>query len=97
MTQYLNQYAIYEQHIPGTVDMYGKAAYRPSKTIKCRRELADKEITDRTGKTALSTVTYYLDTSIGPAIGDKLDGRLVLAVEEYVIGVGVLIGWECHA
>lgn len=97
MTPYLNQTALYQTLASTEVDQYGNAKYNPAVVVRCRRELTETEIKDKAGKVQLSTYTYFFDTSITPAIGEKVDGRLILAVEEYVVGIGTSLGWEVYA
>lgn len=95
---YLNQTCQYEilDEAAG-LDLFGGGAYFAPISIPCRRELAETEIKDKSGKTVLSSVTYFLDTTVEPAMGDRIDGRLVLGLQDYTLGSGVLIGWEVYA
>lgn len=73
------------------MDGYGDLAYDAIKLIPCRREKYVRDVETATGAVLKSSTEYYTISSIG--INDKLDGKVVLSVEEYTNSIGGTEGY----
>lgn len=99
LTKYLKQKAqitLMERDREGNpiLDDYGDPKYRVSNiTAKCRRERDTKDVLTTGGAASVSTTKYYFDTSINIDIGDKVDGKVVLTVTDYINDMGISEGW----
>lgn len=71
---------------------YGELSYSPSSTIPCRREKHMRDVETPTGAVLKSLFQYYTVQEIG--INDKLDGKVVLSVEEYTNSRGETEGYR---
>lgn len=77
------------------VDIYGEPTWTIL-NIACRREIAVKEYLDAAGNVGVTQTRYFLDTTVTPVVGEKLDGKSIVQVIDYVLGNGRLIGWEVY-
>lgn len=74
---------------------YGDPQYETKSTIvKCRKERSTKDILTTGGAAAVSTTKYFLDNSITVDIGDKINGKPILTVTDFINPLGVSEGWE---
>lgn len=74
---------------------YGEPQYELGTTVvKCRKERNTKDILTTGGAAAVSTTKYFLDNSISVDIGDKIDGKPILTVTDFINAIGVSEGWE---
>lgn len=101
LTKYLRQRAVYapvERTSVGTpkLNAYGEPSYGATKTVKCRREPYVAHGLSVGGSVAVYRYSYYLDTTVTPMIGDKLDDRVIQDVQDYYDGMGILVGYEVH-
>lgn len=99
MSAYLRQTAQYEAvkyDAEGNpvLDEYGKPTYETAVTVKCRKEKYCVKAATGYGQFLNYSSTYYLDEKIKPRVDDKLDGHLIQDVNEYVDGIGTLVGYE---
>lgn len=77
------------------LDTYGDPIYKPgSVTVRCRRQRSTKDVLTTGGAATISTTIYFLDNSVSVDIGDKIDGKVIKTVEDFVNSVGVSEGWE---
>lgn len=102
MTRFLKQtctFASAQRKADGSVllDKFGVAQYNAATTIKCRREQKVQYVETSTGAMVIGTITYYVDNTNSPRVGDKLDGVPILAVEDFVNGKGGNEGYRCIA
>lgn len=101
MTKYLRQKCTYEKlgrSLDGEVflDKFAEPQYELSTIIKCRRETFVQEIQTNTGVILKSSTRYFVDNKQTIQANDKLDGKPVLKVQEYVNQFGILEGFECY-
>lgn len=101
MTKYLKQQCVLEpvdRDLEGQprLDKYGEPEYDPAIVIKCRREGYVRDVQTNTGAVLRSNTRYFFDASVPIYIGDKLDGKPALAVEEYTNHLGKVEGYECY-
>ena len=100
MTKFLKQSAVItyaQREADGSVklDMYGDPLYNlGSAPVKCRRERATKNVLTTGGAAIMNTTKYYLDNSVNIELGDKIDGKVVQTVKDYINSVGESEGWE---
>lgn len=77
------------------LDDYGDPIYKKSTIkVKCRRERTTKDVLSTGGAASVSTTKYFLDNSVNVDIGDKIDGKVILTVSDYVNAIGTSEGWE---
>lgn len=75
-----------------SMNMYGELVYSAAQTIACRREKYAHDVETPTGAVVKSSTEYYTVFEIG--INDKLDGKVVLSVEEYTNELGLTEGFR---
>ena len=101
MTKYLKQKCTYEKlkrdnNGKALLDKFGEPQYESSVTIKCRCETTIQEVQTNTGAILKSTTRYFTDDKQSVRANDKLDGRPVLKVQEYINQFGVAEGFESY-
>lgn len=101
LTRYLKQTAVLESVVLNedgepVMDAYGKYQYQEPQVVKCRKEITEDIASSDGGHYVRYSYTYYVDETIPVHNDDKLDGKLVVGVGEYVDGAGQLIGYEVH-
>ena len=101
MSKYLKQKCTYEQakHSKDDeplLDKYGDPLYEAPVIIKCRREETVQEVQTSTGAILKSTTRYFTDDKQKIQAGDKLDGKTVLKVQEYINQFGSAEGFESY-
>lgn len=101
MTKYLRQTCLYEQcrrKEDGTVslDMYGEPLYESPVKIKCRREVSVQDVQTNTGAILKSNTRYFVANTHSIKADDKLDGKYILKVTEYINQFGKAEGYECY-
>lgn len=100
MTKFLKQkavitYALREPDGSVKLDQYGDPMYRAgSQTVRCRRERDTKNVLTTGGAAIMNTTRYFLDSSVQVELGDKIDGKVILTVSDYINSVGQSEGWE---
>lgn len=99
MTKYLKQTALIENVILGDggkpqLDAYGQPAHATPVVVKCRKEPYRVRATTGYGQFVNFTTTYYFDESVTIRSGDKVDGHEVQVIEDYVDGLGNLVGYR---
>lgn len=102
LTKYLKQQCTYEKQkrdANGKVllDKYGEPSYEAPITIKCRRETYIQDVLTNSGAILKSSTRYYTDEKHSIQANDKLDGKPVLKVQEYVNQFGKAEGFESYA
>ena len=102
LTKFLQQTCILEMAVRNNdgvpvLNKFGEKAYASPVTIKCRRERTTKDVLTANGSALRSDSIYYTDETHIIRPDDKLDGRVVLSVEEYVNGLGRVEGFVSHA
>ena len=101
MTKYLRQKSSYEKlkrNAEGKVelDQYGEPQYEVPVEIKCRRETLVQEVQTNTGAILKSSTRYFTDSAQTICANDKLDGKPVLKVQEYINQFGISEGFESY-
>ena len=101
LTKYLKQQCTLElvkRDTSGNVLMnrYGEPDYNTSVKVRCRKERISKDILTTNGSVSKSVSRYYLDNDVEVRVGDKLDGRVVTKVSDFVNEFGVSEGYECY-
>lgn len=79
------------------LNKYGEAKYEAPITLKCRRERTTKDVLTANGSVVRSASIYYTDESTVIRPDDRIDGRVVLSVEEYTNELGKTEGFESNA
>lgn len=101
ISKYLKQKCSYEKlkrDNKGEVvlDKFGEPQYESSKTIKCRRETSVQDVQTNTGAILKSSTRYFTDDKQSIQADDKLDGKTVLKVQEYINQFGIAEGYESY-
>lgn len=89
---FTNQTAEYKARTGG--DGFGGDAYADPETIKVRKERRQQWVSDPSGVQVKAT-TYILAERI-LNVGDQIDGRRVVAVEDVVDKAGKTLGTEAY-
>lgn len=102
MTKFLKQTCLYEAAVRDEAGnlkytKFGEPLYEIGVTIKCRHEIATKDILTTNGSVLRSDSVYYTDESYRIRTDDKLDGRIVRTVSTYINSLGKIEGYESHA
>lgn len=101
MTKFLRQtcsvetYQLNEAGQPSH-NAYGELLYNPPVTLKCRHEVAYKDIQTANGQLVRSTSRYFLDDVTEIKADYRIDGRVVLNVASYINGLGKCEGYEVY-
>lgn len=100
MTKFLKQSCLLEKYIiengqPKT-NIYGELQYEAPTKLRCRREMAHKDIQTTEGSIIRSTAVYYVDDSVPIMANYRLDGSVVVSVISYVNALGKLEGYEVY-
>ena len=101
MSKYLKQKCTYEKlkrDETGRIllDKFGEPQYEDAVVIKCRRETTVQDVQTNTGAILKSTTRYFTDDKQSIQASDKLDGKAVLKVQEYINQFGVAEGFESY-
>jgi hypothetical protein len=101
MSKYLKQQCSYEKlkrNSEGKVllDKYGEPQYESPVLIKCRREITVQDVQTNTGAILKSANRYFTDDKQSIQANDKLDGKVVIKVQEYINQFGVVEGFESY-
>ena len=101
MTKYLKQKCTYEKlkrDDSGKIlfDKFGEPQHEAPVVEKCRRETTIQDIQTSTGAIMKSSTRYFTDDKQVIQAGDKLDGKTVLKVQEYINQFGVAEGFESY-
>ena len=102
ITKYLKQECTYERQKRDKdgkpiLNMYGESEYEAPEVLKCRREILIKDILTNTGSILKSSTRYFTDEKQEIQANDKLDGKPVLQVQEYINQFGKPEGYESYA
>lgn len=102
MTKFLKQTCSFEsakRDASGKVmlNKYGEIEYQKTRSLKCRRESTIKDIKTANGALTTQTTAYYTDESQPIRVDDRVDGRVILLVNEYVNAQGAVEGYEFYA
>ena len=101
ISKYLRQKCLYEKlkldtNGQVTHDKFGEPLYEKPVQIKCRRETIIQDVQTNTGAILKSSTRYFLDDTHHIQADEKLDGKTVLKVQEYINQLGVAEGFECY-
>ena len=101
MSKHLKQKCTYEQMKLSKdgeplLDKYGDPLYESSIIVKCRRETTIQDVQTSTGAILKSTTRYFTDDKQTIHAGDKLDGKTVIKVQEYINQFGSAEGFESY-
>lgn len=102
ISKYLKQKCIYEQQRldengKAILDKYGEPSYKAPVTLKCRRETLVHDVLTSTGSVLKSSTRYFTDARQQIRVNDRLDGKPVLQVQEYINQFGLSEGFESYA
>ena len=79
------------------LNKYGEVMYQKPVSLKCRREATTKDVQTANGSLAVQTTAYYVDDAQQIRVDDRVDGRVILTVNEYVNAQGYVEGYEFYA
>ena len=100
MTKFLRQRCQLEQYLiedgVPKLNMFGELQYQPPIELKCRHEIAHKDIQTANGSTVKCMSVYYVDEAVPILVDYRLDGHVVLSVISYVNALGNLEGYEVY-
>lgn len=101
MTKFLKQKCLlqrYKELEEGVADLndFGELQYLEPIELKCRHEVAHKDVQASNGSIVRSTSAYYLDETEPVRVDYKIDGKVVLSVSGYVDALGKIIGYEVY-
>lgn len=101
MSKYLKQKCTYEkakrdENGEAILDKFGEPIYGSLEIIKCRRETCIQDVQTSTGAILKSATRYFTDDKQSIQAGDRLDGKAVLKVQEYINQFGVAEGFESY-
>ena len=102
LNKYLKQKCTYEQQErdasgKAILDKYGEPSYKAPIVIKCRREILIRDVMTNNGSIQKSSTRYFTDNTQTIRANDRLDGKPVLEVQEYVNQFGKAEGFESYA
>lgn len=101
MTKFLKQtcqveaYVIDEDGNPEH-NRFGEIIYQEPITCKCRREQIVKDVQTENGSIIRSTARYFLDEKVEIHADYRIDGHVLLTVEEYANEHGLCEGYEVY-
>lgn len=101
MTKFLKQkclvapYQLDEKGVP-LLNRFGETVYEAPTECKCRREKVVKDIIQSNGAILRATTRYFLDEKQEVLADYLIDGKAVLAAEEYINELGQLEGYEVY-
>ena len=101
MSKFLRQECSFEKakrNSAGIVqlDKFGDVLYSSPRTIKCRRERIVKDVQTSTGAIQRSSTRYFIDETQLVEADDRIDGKTVIEVSEYINQLGKVEGYECY-
>lgn len=100
MTKFLKQNATIQLMLRDSngnpkLDDYGEPSYvNKVRKVKCRKEVSTKDVITSVGAAKKSATIYYFDETVSVTIGDKVDGKPILTVQEYINAQGLCEGYE---
>lgn len=100
VTKYLNQKTTLQlgRRAPdGSImlDEYGEPLYEDRvRSIRCRKEISTEDVLTSTGAVQKSTTTFYVDNTVSVALGDKMEGKVILMIEDFIDFTGHSIGYK---
>lgn len=101
MTKFLKQHCMFEKAKCDSkgntlLNDFGDVQYEEPVSVSCRRERVIRDVQTSDGAILRSASRYFLDEQVEIRADDRLDGRVVLEVEEYINQLGETEGWECY-
>lgn len=75
---------------------FGEIVYQPEIICKCRRESTTRDVQTSTGSVVKSTTRYFLDEKFEIKTDYRIDGHVLLTVEEYTNERGKCEGYEVY-
>lgn len=102
MTKFLKQTCVFEEaqrDSNGIVALndYGDIQYQSPLSLPCRREKFIRDVQTANGAVLQSESRYFLDEAVEIRADDRIDGYVVLSVEEYIDQFGQCVGYEVYA
>lgn len=101
MTKFLKQtckveaYKLDESGNPAQ-NRFGEIEYEEPVVCKCRREQVVKDVQTQNGSLVRSTARYFLDEKFELKADYRIDGHVLLIVEEYTNERGLCEGYEVY-
>lgn len=75
---------------------FGEIIYKAPVTMKCRREKVVKDVQTTNGSVVQATTRYFLDERADLHADYRIDGHVLLTVEEYTNEHGSCEGYEVY-
>lgn len=75
------------------LDKYGEPVFATPVVVKCRCEHTTKDVLTPTGSVLKSASRYFVDNSATVRLGDKVDGKAVIQVSDFIGATGMSEGW----
>lgn len=101
MTKFLKQtcqveaYEVDENGNPER-NRFGEIIYKAPMKCKCRREKIVKDVQTQNGSVVQATNRYFLDETVELQADYRIDGHVLLTVEEYTNEHGKCEGYEVY-
>ena len=101
ISKYLRQYCTVQKAkktASGTVQLngFGEVEYASPIRVKCRCEQSAKDVLTSNGSVVKSTARYFFEPSVNLSVDDRIDGKPIQTMSEYVSRVGKVEGLECY-
>lgn len=101
MTKFLKQTCQVEAYVlteegNAETNRFGEIIYQEPVECRCRREKCVKDVQTANGSVVQATTRYFLDDSFELQPDYRIDGHVVLTVEEYINGLGKSEGYEVY-
>lgn len=100
MTKFLKQTCLVEKlqmkNGKPVINDFGEFQYQEAVSAKCRHEQSHRDVQTANGSIVRSTSVYYLDEHLPIAADDRVDGKVVISVSEYINGLGRTEGYEVY-
>lgn len=100
MTKFLRQKCqlekLIEENGQPKLNAFGEFQYQPPIVLKCRHEIAYKDVQTANGSIVRSSARYFFDESQEIKPDYKIDGKVVISVVGYVNALGNIEGYEVY-
>lgn len=101
MTKFLKQKCqveAYKRDDKGDPELnrFGEIVYEDPIQCRCRCEKIVKDVQTINGSIVRSTARYFLDEKVELLADYRIDGRVLLTVEEYTNELGTVEGYEVY-
>lgn len=94
---FLNQTCQIEKYDADADITYNDDRFLPPATVACRKEIHTKTTYNSNGDVSISTTRYFIGPDIPVEVWkDRIDGKVIQEVKEYVWLDGVIVGYEVY-